>query len=303
MTRFRRPGRQETARLGCNLCRMPQERIILRIFGYTGSVMNRRCIRTVSVLLSAAFLAFGGRSFGADEAARPVPAGGAVVRKIINAYGGAAEIQKIRSLSARGVLDSPMYEKRAAYSFDLARDGRKLRVEIRAGSSSEVRILNGAKGYVRTGDSPLAPASGPRVLAMIYQFKELTMPFQLLKSSFTIAFGGGSTVHGAPADVLLLEDGEGPPMKLYVDPRSGRILKDSGSFVMEGAEMELSSEFHDFRRVGGRLLPFRIVNYAGGERIGELRIKEYTVNPELPGALFMPGNGMEGERPAVHSLR
>ncbi len=58
---------------------------------------------------------------------------------------------------------------------------------------------------------------------------------------------------------------------------------------MEGEETELSSEFRDFKRVDGRLFPFRIINYAGGQRIGELRISEYKVNPVLPDSLFMPG--------------
>ncbi len=75
-------------------------------------------------------------------------------------------------------------------------------------------------------------------------------------------------------------------MKLYVDPESGRIVKDSGVFTIGGTRTELSSEFHDFRKVEGRLLPFRIVNYAGGQRIGEIRIHEYRVNPQLPDSLF-----------------
>jgi hypothetical protein len=42
--------------------------------------------------------------------------------------------------------------------------------------------------------------------------------------------------------------------------------------------------------VHGRLFPFRIINYAGGQKIGELHIREYAVNPVLPDSLFMPGD-------------
>ncbi len=86
-------------------------------------------------------------------------------------------------------------------------------------------------------------------------------------------------------------------MKLYVDPESGRIVKDSGVFTIGGMQTELSSEFHDFRKVNGRLLPFRIVNYAGGQRIGEVRIHEYRVNPRLPDSLFAPAPAGSGRTP------
>lgn len=77
-------------------------------------------------------------------------------------------------------------------------------------------------------------------------------------------------------------------MRLYVELKSRRIVKDSGIFAMDSEETELSSEFHDFKKEDGRLLPFRIVNYGGSQRIGEVRIIEYRVNPQLPDSLFSP---------------
>jgi hypothetical protein len=135
------------------------------------------------------------------------------------------------------------------------------------------------QGYYQTADSPMVAVSGPRLLSM---------PYQLMTSSFTIASGGRSTVHGVPVKLLLLKDSEGAPMKIFVDLQSRRIVRDSGVFTIAGAETELSSEFHDFRKVDGMLFPFRIVNYAGRQRIGELRIREYCVNPQLSDTLFTP---------------
>jgi hypothetical protein len=212
----------------------------------------------------------------------------AIVRKIIDAYGGRTVLENINSLSAKGVIESPLYEGPAEYSYYLRRD-RRLRVETRSGNRFEVRILNGGHGTYRAEGSPMTEASGSRLLSMVYQFKELTMPYQLMTSAFTITDGGRSVVNDIPVSVLILVDKEGPPMKLYVDRKSHRIVKDSGIFSMGGAETELSSEFHDFRKVDGRLLPFRVVNFAGGQKIGELHIHEYRVNPKLPDSLFASG--------------
>jgi len=237
--------------------------------------------------LIATVLAPGGLGVGAKESSVSPTQVESLVNMIVDAYGGREVLKNIHSLSAKGVIVSPLYEGPAEYSFELMRD-RKLRVETRFGNSFEVRLLNGEHGYYQTADAPMTDVSGARLLSMVYQFKELTMPYQLMMSAFIITEGGRSTVNGIPVKVLMLKDKEGPPMRLYVDTKNRRIIKDSGIFSMGGSETELSSEFHDFRKVGGRLLPFRIVNYVGGQKIGEIRIHEYRVNPELRDALFVP---------------
>ncbi len=243
--------------------------------------------KTTLTFLTIVAVVIGGQGLAAEEASSSSAEVEAVVRHIIDAYGGRDVLKNFHSLSARGVLESPMYERPAEYALDLRQD-RKLRVEIRSGNSFELRILNGTRGFYRSGDTPLVSVSGSRLLSMVYQFKEITMPERLMDSSFTIDAGGKIIVKGASVRLLLLRDTEGPPMKIYVDMKSGRIVKDSGVFTMGSSETELSSEFHDFRKIDGRLLPFRVVNYAGGQRIGEVHISEYRVNPLLPDSLFSP---------------
>ncbi len=244
--------------------------------------------KAIPLFLIATVIAVGDEGLVAEEtppAARKVQA---IVSKIVHAYGGKAVLEKNGSLTAKGVIESPLYEGPAEYSFFIRRD-RRLRVETRSGNSLEVRILDAKHGYYRTTDSPLTEVSGPQFLSMVYQFKELTMPYQLMTKAFTITDEGRSTLQGAPVLILMLSDKEGPPMTLYIDMKNYRIVKDSGTFSMGGVETELSSEFHDFRKVNGRLLPFRVVNYAGGQKVGEIRIRDYQVNPKLPDSLFVPG--------------
>ncbi len=234
-------------------------------------------------------VSYAGRSLAADAASKQQTVG-ALIEKIIDAYGGKAVLKKVHSLSERAVLESPAIERPVSYTVDL-REDRKLRVEKRAAAYLELRVLNGAQGYYQSTNSAPTSVSGAQLLAMVYQFKEIMMPFLLMNSSFAVSDGGKAEVKGEPARLLLLSDAEGPPIRLWVDVQSGRILKCAGVFSMGDAQTELASEFHDLRSVHGRLLPFRIVNYAGGQRIGEVRVKEYRVNPELPDSLFAPGRG------------
>ncbi len=58
--------------------------------------------------------------------------------------------------------------------------------------------------------------------------------------------------------------------------------------MMGGEKAVLSSEFGDFRKTGGIMLPFTIVNYADGSKISETRITTYTVNPDMADSVFSP---------------
>lgn len=144
----------------------------------------------------------GSHGLATEEAPRSSPKVKDLVRQIIYVYGGRDVLKNVHSLSALGVLESPMYERPAEYSLDL-REDRKLRVEIRVGNSFEIRILNGMRGYYHTGDSRWLRYRS-RFLSMAYQFKELTMPQQLMASSFTITDGGRKEVNDTPVRFLLL---------------------------------------------------------------------------------------------------
>ncbi len=244
--------------------------------------------RAVLLFLTATvIITFGSRFLAAEEESKHQNVE-ALIQKIIVAYGGKAVLEKVHSLTEQAVLESPAIGGPVSYTVDL-RDDRRLRVEKRGAGYLELRLLNGSQGYYQsTGSAPVA-VSGARLLAMIYQYKEAMMPRLLLTSSFTVADGGPAEVNGEPVRLLLLTDAEGPPIRLSVDGKTGRILKSAGVFSMGDAQTELASEFHDFRTVDGRLLPFRIVNWAGGQRIGEVRVREYRVNPDLPDSLFRPG--------------
>jgi hypothetical protein len=52
--------------------------------------------------------------------------------------------------------------------------------------------------------------------------------------------------------------------------------------------MNLSTEFSDFRSVGGILFPFRIVNNIGGQLISDITITAYLLNEPIADSFFKP---------------
>lgn len=77
-------------------------------------------------------------------------------------------------------------------------------------------------------------------------------------------------------------------MKIDIDTTTFLIRKISGLFPVEGSSIVLSSEFSDFRTVGGTILPYKITNFAAGQKIAETVVTTYRLNQPMNDSLFNP---------------
>jgi hypothetical protein len=211
---------------------------------------------------------------------------GTVTERILEAYGSRERLERVVSVAAEGRITALVRGDEGTYKRTFRRDG-KLFVDIHYHRSAERRILNGPKGFRGTGGE-IEEVSGPRYLAMVYQYNELNMPFGLLDNSFTVTELRKDTLNNVAVHVLRCVDRAGNEMEVFVDGQKYRIVKSVGTFSMGTQSTSLSSEFSDFRIVDGVLFPFRIVNYAGGTRIAEIVITRYLVNPIVDDSLFTP---------------
>jgi len=211
-----------------------------------------------------------------------------LIPKIISAYGGEDAIKRAKRVYAAGDITAFMRNDKGTYTRYMERD-RKLRVETAyASGSSELRILNGKTGWRRMDKTQVLESRDFQLLAMVYQYKQLDMPYGLLTGQYNIADEGIITLNGAEVEVLDVEDGEGPPMKIYVDIKSSLIVRTEGYFFVKGNLTSLGADFSDFKKVDGVILPFRIINSGSGQLIGETIIKKYKINPAMDESLFRP---------------
>jgi hypothetical protein len=160
---------------------------------------------------------------------------------------------------------------------------RGRRKDIDYPNNPERRILNGDKGYEDGSE-----VTGDGLLAIVYQYRQLNLPYGLLHGDYRISYEGRKVVDGKETEVLGLEDREGPPMKVFIDRKTFYIVKVSGDFSMGGSTMALSAVFSDFRKVDGTYLPYKITNFAGGQKIAETDIRQYRINIPMAESLFEP---------------
>lgn len=217
---------------------------------------------------------------------QPARSNGTITDKIIEAYGGRERLSKVVSIAAEGRITALMRGDEGTYKRIFRRDG-KLLVNITYSRSTEKRILNGAKGF-RGASGQVEEVSGPRYLAMVYQYNELNLPYGFLDNTFAVIELRRETLHNADVIILRCTDHAGNAMEVFVSADNYRIVKSVGAFAIGAQSTTLSAEFSDFRIVDGVLLPFRIVNYAGGSKISETMITRYFINPAIDDSLFAP---------------
>jgi hypothetical protein len=236
--------------------------------------MNRRPhLHCILLLLLALSLAAGCRS-------------DTITSKVVAAYGGKEAITRASRVFAAGRITGLMRGGNGRYARLMERD-RKLRVEIEYPGITEIRILNGSRGW-RSENAPLSEVTGFQYQAMLYQYKQLDLPYGLMTGQYTVKDAGKAQVDGIDTEVLELSDKDGPPMKVYVDLKDYRIVMVEGAFEVNGRKTSLAAKFSDFRVVDGLLVPFSITNYGGGQMIGETVIGICRINPPENERVFMP---------------
>jgi hypothetical protein len=99
---------------------------------------------------------------------------------------------------------------------------------------------------------------------------------------------GRESRDGVAVRLLRCTDRAGNSLDVFVNEFTYRIVKTLGLFSVGDKTTSLSAEFGDFRFVEGVLVPFKIVNYAGGTRISETIIEDYLFNVPLSDAMFDP---------------
>lgn len=210
-----------------------------------------------------------------------------LVAKIVQAYGGAQQIERVVSLNAEGEINAFVRYARGSYKRFFQRP-RMLRVDTSYPGISETRVFNGHLAWRINDQHVMRSDTGPSLQAMVYQYKQLDLPYGLLKGSYNLRYAGEEGVGSLMTQVMEVWDDEGPAMRVNVDTTTHVIVKVTGILKAGEKPMTLAAEFSDFRWVEGTPLPFRIHNFAADIAIGETVITRYAVNPPPNSELFVP---------------
>jgi hypothetical protein len=207
---------------------------------------------------------------------------GALVDKMVSAYGGQAALEKIAAIREEGKVEATMRVGSSGLIVRTYSRPSKLRIQIGEGPKfTEVRVLNGAKGW-RNGQE----STGVSYEAMVLQAARLDLPWLLMKHKSKLVDKGNVERDGRRLQVLDLPLENGLSVSAGIDPMTGHILFSSGT--TKTGSMTFETAYDYLRNVDGVLFAFKETNMAQGTKTAETVLSKIEILKEPPTDAFKP---------------
>ncbi len=214
---------------------------------------------------------------------------GALIDSVIETYGGAPAVARTRAFRVEAEVTARLRGGAGQARRDVEAPHR-LRVTIAYPSGTEVRILDGDRGW-RGDDHRLDRVTGLPKLAMEYQLLRSALPWalshyrSLLEDRGTVPFGNGQV------RLVALRPAPGLELLYGIDTANRRVLRVEGVLRHNGMAAPFATDYGDFRRIEGVLIPFLEENYASGQHTGTTRVSAVHFAPPDLGPFAPTGAG------------
>lgn len=204
---------------------------------------------------------------------------GALLDSVVETYGGPRAVARMQAYRVRAEVDA---RRQGGAAGRVTRDFQapdRLRVEIAYPRAAEVRILDGDRGW-RGDDGRLQRVDGPPRTAMEYQLLRSEIPWVFVHHRSRMEDRGEAFRQGAACRRVGLPWSQDLDLTYWVDAASRRVVWVEGTVRFPGGQTGFATDYGDFRRVEGLLVPFLEENYAGGAHTGTTRIREVVFGAE-----------------------
>jgi hypothetical protein len=222
-----------------------------------------------------------------------------VVRRYVEARGGAAKLRAVESLRFTGTMELP--EVSAAFVLELKRPSR-MRTEFVVQGQTGVRGFDGQHAWERLplpGEEPRPMAPEDAAEARAQADVDLSPLVDSAAKGFAVELVGKDRLPGGETWKLVVRGREGPPRTLHLDVRSHLVVQAIDTRTVDGKPVEMVTEVSDYRPLAGLVFPYRIeVGPRGKPERQRLVIQKVEINPPLDASRFaMPGGGRRNPPP------
>jgi len=224
-----------------------------------------------------------------------------VVRRYVEARGGAAKLRAVESLRLTGTMELP--EVSAPFVLELKRPNR-MRTEFVVQGQTGVRAFDGQNAWERLplpGEPPRPMGPEEAAEARAQADVDLSPLVDSAAKGFTVELVGRDRLPGGETWKLMVRGREGPPRTLHLDARTHLMVQTVDVRSIEGKPVEMVTEISDYRPLAGLVFTHRIETGPKGKPERQrLVIQKIEINPPLDAARFaMPGGGGRHKPPSV----
>lgn len=201
-----------------------------------------------------------------------------VVDRVVEAYGGAAAIARLRTSRVVGVVTPHIRDRGGAgrVQREFAAPDR-LRVEIAYPAQTEVRLLNGERGW-RGDKARISPVQGPPLVAMRFQLLRLQPAWAVDAYRDRLSLGDEREVDGVRCQTVRLIWSPELSLDYLVDAATGRITRVEGALELSTMQLQFATDYSRFQAVQGALIALAEENYASGRHTATTRIAKVELD-------------------------
>jgi zinc protease len=213
--------------------------------------------------------------------AQDLPKGDAVVAKYIEATGGRAAYDKVRTMISTGKMSMPAQGIEGKVTIYEAEPAKNYTVVDVPGIGL---VEDGTDGTVAWEKSALQGArlkTGAEKAFAIRSANSQSKFLDLKKFYKSVETVGVEDVNGKPCYKVVATPVEGQPEISYYDKVSGLLVKETGVMASPMGEVPVESEVSDYRKEGALLLPHKIKQKFVGQ-IMEITLESTQINPDIP---------------------
>lgn len=212
-----------------------------------------------------------------------------LLKRCFDAYGGLPRLERYAARLEEGRVDlsrdNPLHPGASGRLARAWERPARLRVEIGyQGAETEVRVLDGARGWRNGGEV----TGTPPYLAMVLQAARLDLPYLLASRRLQLEDRGTVRRDGRALRAVAVPLGSGVTLTVEIEPATGRILRSTSRMPLGGGGTEFVALYSDFRTVEGLLVPFHEENWASGVKTGETTLTRVQPLRVAPAGAFAP---------------
>lgn len=209
-----------------------------------------------------------------------------VISKVIRAYGGIEGINGAASHFARGRVFDEADERYYVYTHYAAPMNR-LRIDISLEGRTRMQLLKGISAYRGVVGLTRYRLWGSALQEMKFEYQSLMLPRLLVSGSYKAEFIGTASTEEHLVYHMKIKPGYGPEMNVYVDSKTGLVVKVSSKIPdEEWDEITVERRFSSYSKFGGTMLPKSIVRVRDGAPIERVEIFKYEINPLMSSSVF-----------------
>lgn len=216
------------------------------------------------------------------------PEGKALIAKVVDALGGAAKLQAVKSFQAD--ITSTQKTPQGDLSMSL-----KTTIVFPDRIHAEVQGPMGSFTMVATPQAAFVSAPGHGVQNLPEARKDDALE-QIKRDliyvgqhaddpGFVFAAGGSEKIGDIDAKILEIS-GEGVTMRWYVDPQTGHVLRETYQTISRSGPAAGETDLEDWKTVDGITLPYLHKNKQNGEDSSTTQYTAIQLNPTVDPKMF-----------------